>query len=656
MKNLPPQARSALSALLGPVPLTRSQALGASERLAAATTLVGSLEYLANRRHTGPRGLNDWAVAREAFAARGRPLRRALDTAAHPWSTRALHAARVATAAGLMLPGGGRWRGAADLFLGASNSLLYPTQRYGTDGSDQASGLVQVATGLARLSGSPQAQDALLWYIALQSNLSYLVSGWVKLLGADWRDGSALGGVLRTRTYGERHLWRLTQRYPRAARTVAHGVLALECLFPVLYARGGRLARPVLASAASFHVANGFVMGLGRFVTSFTAMHPAVAYTSTPRSHPAVAGRDDRMLPVAGLLAAGGTVAAGAVAAARRLRVTDAGPGTGTVTTRHGNVLRFRGTPGAGDGDPVLVFVHGLAATPMHFGWYAQAFSESAGAGAGGGAGEGGGAGWLTYHRAGYGPSRRVARGAYTLRESVDDLVDLVDGALPEGRPVVLVGHSLGGEIARRAAHRLGERLRGVVYLDASHPDELNRSSQQGSGAAYVGGALRTFGVSLRAGMGILLSRPSWVDNLPAAVRRPAMAAYADARMWRAATREWRSTEIEFRAHEGPLRPQDSNALVVSAQHTVDRDPDQLLMHQEIADAHRRPGRVVRSVVVEGADHDGLLTEPRLAAEVVGHIRGFLAESNAVAAHDAPVNAAAPTAGPLPFAIETESR
>ncbi|RBM24328.1 alpha/beta fold hydrolase [Streptomyces sp. PT12] len=647
MKSLPPSARSALSSLLGPVPLTRSQALGASERLAAATTLVGSLEYLANRRHTGPRSLNDWAVAREAFAARGRPLRGALDAVAHPWSTRALHSARVATAAALLLPGSGRWRGAADLFLGASNALLYPTQRYGTDGSDQASGLVQTATGLARLSGSPQAQDALLWYIALQSNLSYLVSGWVKLLGSDWRDGSALGGVLRTRTYGERHMWRLTERYPRSARTLAHGVLALECLFPVLYARGGRLARPVLASAASFHVANGFVMGLGRFVTSFTAMHPAVAYTSTPRSHPAVAGRDDRMLPVAGLLAAGGAVAAGAVAAARRLRATDAGPGTGTVTTRHGNVLRYRGTPGAGDGDPVLVFVHGLAATPMHFGWYAQALSESQGHGQG----RGGGAGWLTYHRAGYGPSRRVARVAYTLRESVDDLVDLVEGALPEGRPVVLVGHSLGGEIARRAAPRLGERLRGVVYLDASHPDELNRSSQQGSGAAYVGGALRTFGVSLRAGMGILLSRPLWVDNLPAAVRRPAMAAYADARMWRAATREWRSTEIEFRAHEGPLCPQDSHALVVSAQHTVDRDPDQLLMHQEIADAHRRPGRVVRSVVVEGADHDGLLTEPRLAAEVVGHVRGFLAELNDLPANDLPANAAAPAA-----ALETEPR
>ena len=644
MKNLLPPARSALSSLLGPVPLTRSQALGASGRLASATALVSSLEYLANQRHTGPRGLNDWDLSRDAYAAHARPVRSLLDIVAHPWTTRALHGARVATAAGLLLPGNSRWRGAADIFLGTSGTLLYPTHRYGTDGSDQSSGLVQVAAGLARLSNSPQAQDALLWYMALQSNLSYLVSGWVKLLGADWRDGSALGGVMRTRTYGERHLWQLTREHPRAARALAHSVLALECLFPVLYARGGLLARPVLASAASFHVANGFLMGLGRFVTSFTAMHPAVAYTSTPRSHPAVAGRDDRLLPAAGLLAAGGAVMAGVSAVRRHLRVTDPGPGTSTMTTRHGNVLRYRSWPGESENGPVLVFAHGLAATPMHFGWYTEAL------------GEGGDAGWLTYHRAGYGPSRRVARGAYTLRESVDDLVDLVEEAVPEGRPVVLVGHSLGGEIARRAAARLGDRLRGVVYLDTSHPDELNRSGQQSAGAAHIGGALRTFTVSLRAGLGVLLSRPAWVDNLPAAVRRPAMSAYADPRIWRAGAREWRSAEIEFRAHEGPLGTRDCHALVVSAQHTVDRDPEHLLMHQEIADAHRGQGRVVRSVVVEGADHDGLLTEARLAAEVVGHIRGFLRELPPPTPESA-TNAHAPTAAePLADVTGTESR
>ncbi|WP_240796453.1 alpha/beta fold hydrolase [Streptomyces sp. RFCAC02] len=609
---VPPRAR--LSALSGPIPLTRSQALGASERLAAATSLVSSLEHLANRRHTRPGGLNHWAIAREAYAARSRPLRTVLDLTARPGTTRALHYGRIAASAALLLPGNSRVRGAANLFLGLSGALLYPTHRYGTDGSDQASGLVQTATGLARLSSSSQVRDALLWYVAVQSSLSYAVSGWVKLLGRDWRNGSALGGVMRTRTYGERHAWQLTQRYPRTARTVAHGVLALECLFPVVYLKGGALARPVLASAASFHVANGFVMGLGRFVTSFTAMHPAVAYTSAPRSHPAVAGRDDRLPAVTGALAAAGAVAAGALAVARRLRATDTRGGA-TVTTRHGNELAHEGVIRPDRTDPVLVHVHGLAATPAHFGWYVRA------------AREGGDQDWLLYSRAGYGPSRRRARHAYTLGESADDLVDLVAACVPAGRRVVLVGHSLGGEIARRAAPRLGGRLHAVVYLDSSHPAELNRSHQQHETAEHVGAALRTFTVSLRAGLGALLARPEWLENLPAALRRRAMAEYADARLWRAALREWRAAEAEFLGHEGALRPVDAHALVVSAQHTVDRDPEQLLMHREIADAHRAPGRIVRTVVVEGADHDGLLTDPRLAAEAVRHLREFLAET-----------------------------
>ncbi|MFD0430848.1 hypothetical protein ACFQ60_36745 [Streptomyces zhihengii] len=129
-------------------------------------------------------------------------------------TSRALHAARVAASAALLLPGDSRARGAANLFLGLSGALLYPTHRYGTDGSDQASNLVQTATGLARLAPSPAAQDALVWYVAIQSNLSYVVSGWIKLLGKDWRTGSALTGVLRTRTYGHEKAWRLARRHP----------------------------------------------------------------------------------------------------------------------------------------------------------------------------------------------------------------------------------------------------------------------------------------------------------------------------------------------------------------------------------------------------------------------------------------------------------
>ncbi|WP_019435953.1 alpha/beta fold hydrolase [Streptomyces sp. AA0539] len=612
MRRFPTPPKKLLAALLGPVPVGRRQAIGLSERLSAATSLVSGLEFLSDRSQIRPGGLNDWSINRELYADCSRPVRKALDILAHERTTTALYAARVAASAALLLPGEGRWRGAANLFLGLSGAALYPHHRLGSDGSDQASGMVQTATGLARLSTSPQTQDALLWYVALQSNLSYLVSGWVKLLGRDWRTGAALGGVLRTRTYGERHLWQLTRRHPRAARALAHGVLALECLFPVLYLRGGKLARPVLATTVSFHLANGFVMGLGRFVTSFAAMHPMVAYTSTPAHHPAVAGRDDRAPRAAALVLAGGVALAGALATARRLRVTDGWPGTEWVTTRHGNRLAYDTTLSADGSGPVVVFVHGLTALPEHFGWLTQTLRIRS-------AHE-----LLTYSRAGYGPSRYAGTRPYTLQESVDDLVDLVAQTVPAHRQVVLAGHSLGGELARRAAVRLGDRVHAVVYLDSSHPAELHRSEQQDESARRLTGAIRTFTNSLRMGMGVLLNRPSWVDNLPRPFRARALHQYADARMWQAGQREWRATEQDFRGHSGELPPVAAHALVLSAQHTVDRDPEQLLLHRELAAAHRGAGRLVQETVIEGADHDSLLTRAEYALQAGERILAFL--------------------------------
>lgn len=616
MKSL---AKKLTSTVLGPVPISRDRTLGISERLAAVTSLTSSLEYITHQRQIRRGGLNDWTIARDIHAGSTRPTRRLLDTVGNPKVTKALHIGRIAAGAALLAPGNARWRGAANLFLGLSNAALYPRHRYGTDGSDQVSTFVQSATGMARLSTQPAVQDALLWYVALQANLSYLVSGWVKLLGQPWRDGSALNGIMRTRTYGHEGLWNLTNRYPVPARYLAHGVLALECLFPVAYLKGGALARPIMASAAAFHVANGYFMGLGRFITAFEAMHPMVAYTSAPKSHPSVAGRDDRMLTAAASMAAVGVTVAGFLAAMRRARATDPWPNGRVLTTRHGNELHYNERVSEKDDSPVLVFGPGMISTAEHFGWITDKLVEESDVGI------------ITYSRAGYGPSKRHCETPYTLQESVDDLVDLVNGAVDEGREVYLVGHSLGGEFARRAAKELGDRVSGVIYLDSSHPEELNRSKQQQEAADRLKDGLNMFTRSLRAGLGATLVRPRWVHSLPVEVRSRAFAQYADSRLWRAGMREWDATEQDFYAFSGALPPVDGHALVLSAQRTVDRDPEQLLMHNELAAAHRGEGRVVRNSVIEGADHDSMLTDARVGTDVGRRILDFLSE---VGAHD----------------------
>ena len=67
----------------------------------------------------------------------------------------------------------------------------------------------------------------------------------------------------------------------------------------------------------------------------------------------------------------------------------------------------------------------------------------------------------LRYDRRGYGESRAVP-GPYTITAHVDDLVELL-----AGRPALVVGHSLGGNIALAAAQRHRDVVRGVITFES---------------------------------------------------------------------------------------------------------------------------------------------------------------------------------------------
>lgn len=84
---------------------------------------------------------------------------------------------------------------AANGALAASSFVLHPRHHYGTDGSDQVSFLASTAAFIARSAGMRTAvTDHALWTVALQATLSYAVSGWAKLAGRSWREGTALAG------------------------------------------------------------------------------------------------------------------------------------------------------------------------------------------------------------------------------------------------------------------------------------------------------------------------------------------------------------------------------------------------------------------------------------------------------------------------------
>lgn len=595
---------------LAPPPMRRETALTATERLGSVTHLISSLEYLARQRHRRPGGLNNWEVSRGNVQAWPWPLRKVLDIVSDRRVTNVLHGARVAAALTLLSPVRGRPRLLANLLLSGSSLLLYPRHHYGTDGTDQVSFQVQSAATLARIGERrPQLVDAALSYLAAQAVLSYTTSGWVKLAGNTWRSGEALAGVMRTQTYGDPAAWRFFRRHPHVARVLGAGTLALECLFPVVYLARGALAPPVIGAATVFHLANARLMGLGRFVWAFGSLYPAVIYTSRPAQLHGPAGevRDvrDGLVPklCAGLLAGGLGVAA-AAQVRRREQVRRRRDHEQLLPVSSGNALAYRrlGPETAG---PVIVLEHGLAATAEHWEWVAAGLADRFPT--------------VTYHRAGYGRSRYGASGAYTLDVAVQDLRELVDQVVGQ-RPVVLAGHSLGGYLALRAAAELPGQVAGLCLLDSSHPAELIRSSRQAQGAPALTNSLALMPTSLRVGLGALLRRPEWVDQLPEQVREVALAQYRDPGMWQAARREWAATRAEFFSFDGTLPRLDVPLLVVTAERTAQVDPVQQELHDELA----KLGSSARRHTVAAADHDELLTNSVMAGRVVDIMTTFV--------------------------------
>lgn len=599
----------ALAALLSPPRTTREQALRRMESISACTHLMASVEHLARPQFRRAGGLNNWEISRHSSAFTSKPVRAILDLVGRPEVTTGIYTAKAAAALWVMSPWGGRrTRFAANAALAATSVVMHPRQHYGTDGSDQVSFLVQAAAALGRSSARPAVVDASLWAVALQSTMSYTVSGFVKLAGDTWRQGKALEGVTRTMTYGDRWTYDLLRRFPRAGRVVGASVLALECSAPLAYLGRGRLARLHTLGTTGMHLGIAKTMALGRFVPAFTSMHPAVLYTArdvATTAAPGTPGRDDRLMRMA--VAAGLAVTALAIRARRANRTaTLAGRGDEQqLVTRDGNTLAYRRTGRVGAPGPVYVLESALMAMPEHWEWIAERLGADAEV--------------VTYCRAGYGPSTALPGTAILLTDLVDHAVDVVR-EVAAGRPVVLVGHSLGGHLAMCTAERLGDEVRAVVLVDSSHPEELRRSERQSLGAESLTKTFPLMCASLELGLGFLLDTPDWAVNLPAAARRTVLAQYRDSRLWKASRREWSATVRAFRGDAAVPRL-DVPVLGLSAQLTVRQEALQGRMHEEMVEAGADGGRYQ---VIPFSDHDTLLTNRDIAGAVATAVTAFV--------------------------------
>jgi hypothetical protein len=254
-------------------------------KLAAVSILISNVEYLFARRILTDGGILSWPVAslRHAWLISGWTGRLLGSLLAYP-NVLVLIGCRVALAAFVLV---------APLSLTCTPWILLPLSfvtvafymrsNYGLDGADQMAWIIVASLTLVSVAPGRSVIVAGLWFIALQSCLSYVVAGIAKASARGWREGTFLPAIFQTAIYGHRRLGRLLSVRPALSSMLSRAVIAWECSFPLVLVAPPSVVAPVLLMGVAFHAVNAYLMGLNTFFWSFAATYPAILYCSHHR-------------------------------------------------------------------------------------------------------------------------------------------------------------------------------------------------------------------------------------------------------------------------------------------------------------------------------------------------------------------------------------
>jgi hypothetical protein len=151
---------------------------------------------------------------------------------------------------------------------------------FGAETENRFALIITGALLLRYFAPTPMVTLACLWFIALQSCVSYFTAGVTKMFNAEWRNGNGIRhvfespGLVATRkaTY-----W--LKEHPSFAKFLTWGTLSMECAFPVALA-GWPLVWLFLAWGILFHVGIAIFIRLGKFFWVWIATYPAIIFVA----------------------------------------------------------------------------------------------------------------------------------------------------------------------------------------------------------------------------------------------------------------------------------------------------------------------------------------------------------------------------------------
>jgi len=253
-------------------------AIRATELVFAWSLTIQTLEYLRMGKYTADDAFWSWQLQRSDIP--NAPVRALLDVLFKPQMHQLHLVLRLCAAVALAVQG-------ASLpligFLFVGNLLILIRWRGAFNGGSDFMTLV-VLTGLliSQVVGAfghvALGWQAGFWYIAIQAITSYFMSGAVKLLRPEWRNGSAMTIFLNGAIYGPLSATHLL-RNKWLALLGSWGFIVWEILFP-LSLLDPRLAAVFCAVAALFHFLVFWFFGLNRFFWAWLCAFPAIMWCS----------------------------------------------------------------------------------------------------------------------------------------------------------------------------------------------------------------------------------------------------------------------------------------------------------------------------------------------------------------------------------------